>query len=501
MRSDPAGPSDSRDERRLHPLSWLFAVLEQLKSFALPLVVLFVTGRGNRYELVGLVGVGALAITAIVQYLTYRFRFSDDGIVITSGVFQRTRRDIPYERIHNVVIHRSLLHRAFGVALVRLESAGGRTPEAEMSVLSLADAHAIEGLVRRRTGANAPGHADVPAGVIPKHVLLELPTAELVRLGLISNRGMVLVAAAAGAAWQALPDDVSLDDVVRRMYAWLTNETTHVVPAWLLAPSSLLVATIAFIAGAVVLIRMLSIALAVVQFHGFKLEDDGRQLRIERGLLTRVRLQAPRTRIQAWHVTETLLHRWFGRRSLRVDHAAGAGDTDSRAARDLAPVATPAVIDALVAHLLPDYTWPPAEWRPLHPRAWRRRIAWPVVTLALVTGLLVRVYGPAWLALLVAVPFVVVRARRWARRAGYAEADGLIAVRDGWLNRSWQCAEVRKLQTLRITTSPFDRRHGMATLWLDTAGATGRDGVLRIPYLPAVEAQELHDRLATGMGA
>jgi putative membrane protein len=114
-------------------------------------------------------------------------------------------------------------------------------------------------------------------------------------------------------------------------------------------------------------------------------------------------------------------------------------------------------------------------------------------------------YGFVGLLALAPMPLVIVRAWLWAKHAGYAEAGGLVAVREGWIGRSWRFAEVAKLQALRITESPFDRRHGMATLWLDTAGADAAAGVLRVPYLPRAEAFALHDRLAgkldEGLGA
>jgi putative membrane protein len=94
---------------------------------------------------------------------------------------------------------------------------------------------------------------------------------------------------------------------------------------------------------------------------------------------------------------------------------------------------------------------------------------------------------------------IIARARLWAAHAAYAEHDGLIAVRRGWLNRSWRFADVSKLQTIQLSETPFDRRHGMATVWLDTAGARSRDGALRIPFLPAREARALFDRLSAGM--
>jgi len=98
--------------------------------------------------------------------------------------------------------------------------------------------------------------------------------------------------------------------------------------------------------------------------------------------------------------------------------------------------------------------------------------------------------------LLAAVPVSWLRSRRLAAAAGYAITDRAVAVRSGWLNRTWALAEITKLQTLRLSQSPFDRRLGMATLVFDTAGASSSDGVLRIRFLPYDEARDLHSRIA-----
>ena len=67
-----------------------------------------------------------------------------------------------------------------------------------------------------------------------------------------------------------------------------------------------------------------------------------------------------------------------------------------------------------------------------------------------------------------------------------------MAVREGWWSRHWRFAEIDKLQALQLRQSPLDRRFGMASVWLDTAGAGGLAPPLRIRYLPLDEAQALH---------
>ena len=491
--SEAAAAMAVAGERRLHPLSWLFVAIQQLKQFALPLLVLLVTGRGNTWELWGMVGAGGLVLYSLLLYFTYRFRIEDDAIVIRSGVLQRTVRNIPFSRIHNIALHQTLLHRIAGVAEVRLESAGGAKPEAEMRVLSLADAQALEELVRGQHGEAEAG-ADPQAGPPPSRVLLQLPTSEVLRLGLISNRGMIVLAAMFGVLAQTGEGFGEMIEGSARLVAgWVKQQ--HLDSA-----STLIGALVLFLA-AIILMRVLSVVLALLQFHGFTLSESGRRLSAERGLLTRMRASLRRDRIQAWSLRETLLHRWFGRQSLRVDSANLAQVHDDRALRDLAPVATPDTVDGLIRHLLPGASWPLQQWHRLHPRAWRRQFTLPAVVTVLLAAGLGWKEGLPGLCLLLLLPLWLLRARVWARHAGYAFESGVIAVREGWLDKRWRFAEVRKLQAVKLSRSPLDRWHGMATLWLDTAGANAMEMPLRIRYLPLDEAIALRDRLAPELEA
>ena len=88
-------------------------------------------------------------------------------------------------------VRQNPLHRLFGVAELRLESAGGVRPEAEMRVLRLDQALALERLVRQR--GQAPQPADVVAtpsitGTDTEQVLLRLSSWDVVRMGPLQPR-------------------------------------------------------------------------------------------------------------------------------------------------------------------------------------------------------------------------------------------------------------------------------------------------------------------------
>ena len=478
-------------DRRLHPMSWLFVLIQHLKQYIVPLLVLVFVGRGDRNELWSLVGVALLVLAALWRYATYRYGVGASGLVVRSGLFTRNLRVIPFVRIQNVAVHQTVLHRLFGVAEVRLESAGSKEHEAQMRVLKLADAMALETLVRRR--------GDSPAEAAEERVdtLLRLSPLEVLRLGLVSNGGLVLAGAGLAAAMQMLPDVNGRipERALRRGANWLLGQLGgYQLDA--LGYVLLAAGAIAFVAAA---LKLLSVTLALLRYYGFELSEQGRQLTAERGLLGRWRTTVPRRRIQAWMLEEGLLHRLVKRRRLAVDTVGADGHEEGRALKELAPIATPAACTALVDHLLPRAGWDALQWQPLPKAVWWRMFLPDVPWTLLATFALYWQVGGWCLLALLWLPWAAFKAQRRARRIGYALNGELIAVREGWWHRYWRFAELDKLQALQITRSPIDLRCGTATLWLDTAGATAMGPALRIRFLPEHEARRIYERLSASL--
>jgi putative membrane protein len=485
---------DAAEERRLHPLSWFFVLIQQLKQFIVPLLVLLFLGRGDRNDLWSMVFICLLAAYSIWQYYTYRFRIDRDSLTIRSGLLERSLRQIPFARIHNVALHQSLLHRIFKVAEVRLESAGGIKPEAEMRVLTLEDALALEALVRRRRSetsstdstAASTQHTEADAG----EMLVQLSTSEVIRLGLISNRGMLVIAGAFAVLGQISPG--LLTKVLR---AWLQTLSGYVLD---FGRGHEIAAMFSLVVLFVVALRVFSVSLALLHYTGFRLERHGRRLTLERGLLARLRTSTPHRRIQTWTLHEGVLHRVFKRRTLEVSTAVldNGSHGQPRSLRELAPIGTPALCDSLIHRLLPQAQWPIQRWQPLHRYAgWRLLIPHVLWVLPLSAagywnlGVLGAAFVACWL------PWGGYLAWRHARMAGYAVDETIVAVRDGWWTRRWRFAEISKLQAVLVKQSPLDRRMGMATLFLDTAGGTGLGAPLVLRYLPEAEARDLQARL------
>lgn len=502
---EPAAPEallPEDHERRLHPGSWLFVLLQNLRQFIVPLAVLLFAGgrRDDGYPWwLPMIGVGALVVVSVWQYLTFRYRIDDDRLIVRSGLLERSVRQIPYSRIHNVAIHQTLLHRLMGVAEVRLESAGGTKPEAQMRVLRMPEALALEQLIRDRGRADAVTATPdgVPLAAPEGTTLLALSTWEVVKLGLISNRGLIVVAGAIALSFQVMPERAMgrlLVEYGREAFGYASGFAT----TWMAKGLVLM----GVVATALVLIRAFSVLLSLLRYHGFRLQRQGRRLTVERGLLGRSRSSVPRRRIQAWTLQEGVLHRLFARRTLEIDTASartgdGQGNANAQRGLDaLAPIAPPGTCDAIVRDIALLPSWPPQHWQPLHPRAWQRLMLGDLfVTVGLCAAL--AWFFQWWGALgLLWLPWSMFVARRHTARAGYAVDDALVAVREGWWSRTWRFAELGKLQAVELRQSPLDRRFGMASVWLDTAGANPLTVPLRLRFLPLEDAARIHATLA-----
>jgi putative membrane protein len=501
-------------ERRLHPLSWLFVLLASLRQFALPLIVFVFFGQrgedGERwFQLASLAAALLLTFAAVARYYTYRFRIDAGVLVVRSGLLNRNLRQIPLRRIQNVALKQGLLHRLLGVAEVRLESAvGAGTPEAQMQVLSLRDAAALEAVVQAWGGAGvhstaAAAAAEAPdaqeavdhdaaadSDQAPERELLSLPTLELVKLGLTSNRGLVVGAIGFGAFAQFGGEKFS------KSIANTAEAGVEYADSLGLGWTQWLLVGLALALGFVLVVRALAVLLVVLQFHGFRLVESKGSLMVQAGLLTRLRTRAPLAKIQRWTLHHSLLHRVFNRRSLRVETAVLQAGNDQQALTEVVPIAPPDQVDALIRRWLPEIDWGGWDWQPLHPRAWRRILVPSLWLIAALTAFAVLRFGP-WAGLLapLLLPLAILRARLLARRCGFVLTDRVLAWRSGWLDRHLSFAEVHRLQGLKLLQSPFDRRHRMARLYADTAGSSTFTHPLDLRYLPEPIARQLFEEI------
>jgi putative membrane protein len=464
--------------RRLHPLTLGFSAITIARQMVWPaLVGGFGLGDGQIARMLPIF-VAALAVPALIgatfKYTLYRWRLTGDELLLRSGVLSRRNRVIPLARVQNVEVRQNVLHRVLGVAELRVETAGaGTEAEAVLSVLGVAEAQAarVRLLAHRRASVavsvDGEGADAVERPAAPP--LARLSMGDVLLAGATANEAGVIAAALAGLLQFA--DDLPLPFFERVGDAVMGRAAE----SWLVFGAGLVMVFL-------VLGWIISIAGAVVRYHGFTLAVEGGEMRKRYGLLTVHEASVPLERVQAIRVEESLPRRLLGLASLSIETAGGTPGQRG-GAEAFVPIARRAEVGRLVRGIFGDAD-ADTPLQPVHPAARRRLAVRYLVSLLIVWApfwaarwLDVQPAGmlAPWMALLLPLPWL---AAGWAYRGrGWALPPGYVMARSGVMTRVTWIVPDRKLQTLHLRGTPFQRRRGLATVVVDTA-AGGRQAAI-----------------------
>lgn len=471
-------PSD----RRFHPLTVLFALAGQLRAFLVPILLATFTaqsrGRGaETWFLIFLIpGLGAAA----GRYWFSTYRYDETELVVRTGIFFKNERHIPYARIQSVDAVQNVMHRFFGVVDVKVQTGTGGEAEATLSVLPMSALTEMrERVFEGKRAVVATEGASEPAPE-PARTILTLSPRELALSGVLDNRGWVVIGAVFGLAAES--------GLFERIESWMPVPDT-----W----SGLVPIVIAVAVGLFVISPMLSLVWATIRLYGFSLSQRGADLCVEYGAFTRVTATIPLRRVQAVKIARGLGHLWTGRAAVRVETAGGGTSAKGGGSERewIAPILPVSELDSLVRQILPDVSLETVEWSPVAGRAFLRR-ARRSSMVAFALGLATIPWAGWWAAAI--TPALVVLgiflARQYVRGLGWARTDHAMYFRSGWLRRTITIVPLPKIQCVQLVESPFDRRHAMASLSVDTAGAGAHP--IRVPYLMHAVADAMRLDLA-----
>jgi putative membrane protein len=465
-----------RQPRRLNPLSPVAGLVFSARElFGLAVVALSIGAWV-------LLPIGLVVVLGLRYWSWWRFTFEledgargdgapEDGgpaqgpvLRVDSGILQRNVRRIPLDRVQRVEVLRKVRHRLLGLAVLRIDTAGGTSGgEVDLDALSTREAAVLRqqldqgrrGLVPAAVGPVDPVDPDhAPGPSTPNQPVVALSTARLAVAGITGAQLFVMLAVA---AWvlQLLDDlpgaSVSVEDTVAE---------TEV-------PRTVLSIGLGVGAVAVLWIGLAALA-AIVTYHGFSVVRKGGDLHVRRGLLDVRETVVPLRRVQAVRIEQNLLRRPIGLASVRI---ATAGDPGRESGHVVVPALRPEEVDALLRIVLPG-TSPLPSLAPAPPAARRRAVLRRVGTVALVgVPLAAWVRTPVVASVVLAgLGLAVLVGLDAYRGLGLARAERTVVTRVGALVRTTWIVPDARTQSVRVRSSFFQRRQALATLHLDVAG-------------------------------
>lgn len=404
---------------------------------------------------------GFLAVLSGLQWWFFRYQYDDRQIQLRSGVLNRKRLTLDFDRVQEVNLEQALHFRLFALWSLDLESAGSKTKEVQIPGIS----HRLANDIRERFLAykqysqkDTSSNTDAEAPPKPPDYKLQLGIAELVRFGLMHNTLIYIVPVLGGIISQS-------GELMRWVGDWL--EQLPLID-WLSVFIQTQGTTAALVLGSIVFlvllvaIYLLSILLAVMKYWRYELRVEGERFQYTAGLVHRVNRGFKLHKLQCVTVQQGMVARLLKRYSLTLQQTnAPAGDKQGGVSGFFIPVLTQEALAEIQA-MIAVHT---GDWQRTKP-AW---VAWD----ALIFGSLIA-GSAAWAAWyfdtltpwlgLTAFPLIALFCWGKWRKSRYYLGNGWVAVQSGLIGTKTTYIPAEKVQKLQLKTGPVLRIHRSATL-------------------------------------
>lgn len=378
-----------------------------------------------------------IGLVALFQWLSYKHLYyiiGPEEFNLYSGIFNKKRVHVPYQRIQSAACSASLLQRVFGVCTVSIDTAGGSNNKAvQVPYVQKSQAEqlrtelfarkqyatavqegmapqeaavavaAASGVVLPQAGAAGQAAVAGSAGQAPHNVLdapaeiwtdvrgvfggsavdtgkvtyeYGLTNKELLFTGLSNNTAFVLVilgilGGAAQFASQMAPVLTGMVDPLVGQFMLLSGQ---------LFGGNLVAAGVALVLVIAAVMWLLSIVGSAISFGGFRACRRDNRIEVERGLLQHQFQGVSVDRVQSVIVKQSFIRRLLGYCELslgKIDAAAESSDEQQKSLSQglvVHPFVKMSRVPEILAGLVPEFAGVPVESTPVAPVALRRAL-------------------------------------------------------------------------------------------------------------------------------
>ena len=378
-----------------------------------------------------------IGLVALFQWLSYKHLYyiiGPEEFNLYSGIFNKKRVHVPYQRIQSVDQRASLLQRVFGVCTVSIDTAGGSNNKAvQVPYVQKSQAEqlrtelfarkqyatavqegmapqeaavavaAASGVVLPQAGAAGQAAVAGSAGQAPHNVLdapaeiwtdvrgvfggsavdtgkvtyeYGLTNKELLFTGLSNNTAFVLVilgilGGAAQFASQMAPVLTGMVDPLVGQFMLLSGQ---------LFGGNLVAAGVALVLVIAAVMWLLSIVGSAISFGGFRACRRDNRIEVERGLLQHQFQGVSVDRVQSVIVKQSFIRRLLGYCELslgKIDAAAESSDEQQKSLSQglvVHPFVKMSRVPEILAGLVPEFAGVPVESTSVAPVALRRAL-------------------------------------------------------------------------------------------------------------------------------
>lgn len=493
--------AETENWQRTSPLAAIFflgkiyrAIAQNAFQYLAPLIAFLFAYEGKLISKV-VFGVTAFILvtlgTAFVRYWFFRYLITDNSVLIRDGVINKTQLDIKFDRIQAISTQQNIVFRSLGLITLKLDTAGSAGQEGYLPAISSVLSDTLKERIRRDSPAKTlPADMDDEAsGGAGIRELMQLGVRDMLRIGLSSNRALILLAFLAPVIQQF---DAAIEESVDEDTALAAAQGAQSA----VAGSMGLVAMI--VIGFLLFLVVASIVGAFLRYHRFKLVAGNEVLRSTAGLLTHHEHSISLSKIQTLVATQNVMQLLFKRFRLQAKQASSGKTAHHASKHFVVPLCEPAQLPELSHEVFGD-EFPGVElepraaaFQPIAKQYMRSRfILTGILPATAITVLMLALIGSVAVVIpLLWLPISAFVAWRQYKRYGVLVTPDGMALRRGFIGYRVTAFLHRKVQRISVTQTLLQRRKGLATLRFYLAS-----GSVKIPYVDARLARELRDHV------
>ncbi|GAS80458.1 PH domain-containing protein [Paenibacillus amylolyticus] len=365
------------DIKRHHPLTMLWSLWKLVKNSFAIILFLFVFRQDSESQwlfygrIAFYVGISIGLISIIWKWFTSRYTADDTAFHIYSGVFNRTRRTIPYAKVQNVNRHTTVFHRLFRVTSMRFETGiKGEDATFQLHVVSISEAELLEKIVAGYIAEEAETVEAATEEHDTLHVADPIEEGESQFEPVIPDKAMSLPAKEKQervvhyhstrkdifkASFTSLSFLV-LIPVLATLYSWVKDffpdeEVTESLlltwlDSWWIASLMILVLLIISIA--------LGIVRTFVKYGNFQITSDAKRIYISKGMMEQTSFSILKERVQAVKITQSPMKRLLGLAEVELTTAGSLGESEHEV-NSLYPFLPVKQAYSMIEEILPSY--------------------------------------------------------------------------------------------------------------------------------------------------
>ncbi len=455
-----------------------------------PFIIIFLFGGGSSnkrdflfYTIIVLAIVGF--IYSIIAFLKYYFWLEDGKLIINKGVFKKTKTEIPFDRIQSVNFEQNVIHRAFNVVMLNMDTAGSAGAELQINALNRDTAKQISDhiIAQRQITERRNDESLQQENTQKKKLIFNLPIGQLLKVGITENhlRSGGIIILFFFWIWDNL-NEVGVD--VQEKFEEHVS-VTEVIQTGLIV---FMVLFVLFILVAF-LISLIRTVLIYYDLKMLRLQDG---FVIISGLLNRKEHAAKDSKIQVFSWSQNLLQKWTN------IYEVGMKQASSVAATKKSHIRIKGLewfnVKAAQAYLFRD-TLKELEEMPLFAvhkyYRFKQLYYWSLFLLPFIVGSFYLGEIKFLLGFSALYIYGLTSSMLSYSKKKWGISPNALIVRGGVFGHNASMMELYKIQNVKKRSTPFQRRRSLATL--DVYSASGR---ISIPEISEQQATALQNYIA-----